>query len=100
MMLGIQKTAVQSDSMTDNEKLDAAEALVNKSSRGLSRGASFLVWAAATLVVAIIADALGAAPAVVTSLGWLFGLLLSCMVGEAVRSAYLTRKATRILRSV
>jgi hypothetical protein len=100
-MLGIQKTAVQSDStMTEDEKLDAAEALVDKSSRGLSRGASFLVWAAATLVVAIIADALGVVPVVVASLGWLFGLLLGSMVGEAVRSAYLTRKATRILRSM
>lgn len=99
-MLGTQKLAVQLNSMTDKQKLATARALVNKSSQGLSRGKAFFLWAAATLIVTIVASSLGAAPVVSMSLSCLFGLFLGSATAETARSVYLNHKSYLILHSI
>jgi hypothetical protein len=97
MMLGIQKTAVQSDSMTDNEKLDAAEALVDKAAKAMYRGVVLVVLGIAALVASVVAGFTAADDGVVTFLTCAYALCFGCGLGEFWRSSRMARKGSQVL---
>jgi len=97
IMFTTQKTAVQSDSMTEEEKLDAAVVLLDKAAKAMYRGVVLVVLGIAALVASVVAGFTAADDEVVTFLTCAYALCFGCGLGEFWRSSRMARKGSQVL---